>query len=335
MAHGVFVDGVWHTEWYDTKSGGSFVPAEPVFRNWVTPDGTAGPSGEGGFAAERGRYHLYVSLACPYAHRTAIFRKLKELEGVVSMSILDPVMGDQGWQFDDGPGATPDTINGKQRLGEIYLLANPRYTGRVSVPVLWDKKRHTIVNNESPEIIRMLNSAFAAFTNDRTDYYPADLRAEIDRINARVYTDVNVGVYRAGFATRQEAYEEGCRAVFAALDWIEEILSRQRCLAGDRPTEADWRLFTTLVRFDAVYYSHFKCNLRRIIDYPNVSNYVRDLYQVPGVADTVNMDHIKRHYYMSMTAINPTRIVPLGPQLEFSAPHDRGRFAQAKLGRTG
>ena len=335
MAHGVFVDGVWYTEWYDTKSGGSFVPAEPVFRNWVTPDGTAGPSGEGGFAAERGRYHLYVSLACPYAHRTVIFRKLKELEGVVSMSILDPVMGDQGWQFDDGPGTTPDTVNGKQRLGEIYLLANPRYTGRVSVPVLWDKKRHTIVNNESPEIIRMLNSAFAAFTNDRTDYYPADLRAEIDRINARVYKDVNVGVYRAGFATRQEAYEEGCRAVFAALDWIEEILSRQRCLAGDRPTEADWRLFTTLVRFDAVYYSHFKCNLRRIIDYPNVSNYVRDLYQVPGVGDTVNMDHIKRHYYMSMTAINPTRIVPLGPQLDFSAPHDRGRFAQAKLGRTG
>jgi glutathionyl-hydroquinone reductase len=327
MAHGVFVDGVWHSEWYDTATtGGRFVPAEPVFRNWVTPDGGAGPSGEGGFAAERGRYHLYVSLACPYAHRTVIFRKLKELESVISISILDPVMGDQGWQFGSGPGTTPDTVNSKQRLGEIYLLADPRYTGRVSVPVLWDKERRTIVNNESPEIIRMLNSAFASLTNDRADYYPNELRAEIDRINARVYSDVNIGVYRAGFAIKQDAYEEGCRTVFAALDWLEDLLSRQRYLVGARLTEADWRLFTTLVRFDAVYYSHFKCNLRRIIDYPNLSNYLRDLYQVPGIADTVNLDHIKRHYYMSMTAINPTRIVPLGPELNFSAPHDRGRF---------
>jgi putative glutathione S-transferase len=328
MAHGVFVDGVWHSEWYDaTANGGRFVPAEPVFRNWVTPDGSAGPSGKGGFAAERDRYHLYVSLACPYAHRTVIFRKFKELESVISISILDPVMGDQGWQFGGSPDLA-DTVNGKQRLGDIYLLADPRYTGRVSVPVLWDKKQRTIVNNESPEIIRMLNSAFAAFTNDRADYYPPELRGEIDRINARVYNDVNIGVYRAGFATVQSAYEEGCRAVFAALDWIEEILSRQRYLAGSRLTEADWRLLTTLVRFDAVYYSHFKCNLRRIVDYPNLSNYLRDLYQVPGIADTVNLDHIKRHYYMSMTAINPTRIVPLGPQLNFSAPHDRGRFAR-------
>jgi putative glutathione S-transferase len=328
MAHGVFVDGVWHTEWYNTGStGGRFVPAEPVFRNWVTPDGSAGPSGRGGFAAERGRYHLYVSLACPYAHRTVIFRKLKDLESVISMSVVDPVMGDAGWQF--GTDAVADTLNGKKTLGEIYLLADPRYTGRVSVPVLWDKEQRTIVNNESPEIIRMFNSAFAALTNDRADYYPKELRADIDRINARVYSDVNIGVYRAGFATAQETYEEGARTVFAALDWIEDILSRQRYLVGERLTEADWRLFTTLVRFDAVYYSHFKCNLRRIIDYPNLSNYMRELYQMPGVAETVHMDHIKRHYYMSMTAINPTRIVPLGPELDFSAPHNRDRFARA------
>jgi glutathionyl-hydroquinone reductase len=327
MAHGVFVDGVWHSEWYDNvANGGRFVPAEPVFRNWVTPDGSAGSSGEGGFAAERGRYHLYVSLACPYAHRTVIFRKLKELEGVISMSILDPVMGDQGWEFGSSPGTIADTVNRTHRLGEIYLLADPRYTGRVSVPVLWDKERRTIVNNESPEIIRMLNSAFASLTNDRADYYQTELRAEIDRINARVYSDINIGVYRAGFATAQSAYEEGCRAVFAALDWVEELLSRQRYLVGARLTEADWRLFTTLVRFDAVYYSHFKCNLRRVSDYPNLSNYLRDLYQEQGVADTVNMDHIKRHYFMSMTAINPTRIVPLGPELDFSEPHNRGRF---------
>jgi glutathionyl-hydroquinone reductase len=335
MAHGVFVDGVWHSEWYDmSANGGRFVPADPVFRNWITPDGSAGPSGEGGFAAERGRYHLYVSLACPYAHRTVIFRKLKDLESAISMSILDPIMGEQGWEFGDSPGTVADTVNGKKRMGEIYLLADPRYTGRVSVPVLWDKERRTIVNNESPEIIRMLNTAFSGLTNDRTDYYPPDLRSEIDRINARVYKDVNIGVYRAGFATAQGAYEEGCRAVFAALDWIEDILSRQRFLVGARLTEADWRLFTTLVRFDAVYNSHFKCNLRRIVDYPNLSNYVREFYQMPGIAETVNMDHIKRHYFMSMTAINPTRIVPLGPDLDFSAPHDRGRFVRQYADRS-
>jgi putative glutathione S-transferase len=327
MAHGVFIDGVWHSEWYDTSAnGGRFVPAEPVFRNWITPDGSAGPSGERGFAAERGRYHLYVSLACPYAHRTVIFRKLKDLESAISMSIVDPVMGEQGWEFGTSPGTVADTVNGKQRMGDIYLLADPRYTGRVSVPVLWDTERRTIVSNESPEIIRMLNTAFADLTNDRTDYYPPELRAEIDRVNARVYKDVNIGVYRAGFATSQSAYEEGCRSVFAALDWLEEILSRQRYLVGARLTEADWRLFTTLVRFDAVYYNHFKCNLRRIVDYPNLSNYARELYQMPGIAETVNMDHIKRHYFMSMTAINPTRIVPLGPELDFSAPHNRGRL---------
>jgi putative glutathione S-transferase len=329
MAHGVFIDGVWHRQWYDTAAtGGRFVPADPVFRNWVTPDGSPGPSGQGGFAAERGRYHLYVSLACPYAHRTIIFRKLKKLESVISMSILDPVMGERGWEFGAGPGTIADTVNGKQRLGEIYLLADPRYTSRVSVPVLWDIKRRAIVNNESPEIIRMLNSAFASLTGDRVDYYPPELRVETDRINARVYRDVNIGVYRVGFATTQQAYEEACREVFAALGWLEELLSRQRYLVGARLTEADWRLFTTLVRFDTIYYSHFKCNLRRIADYHNLSNYLRDLYQVSGIADTVNMDHIKRHYFMSMTAINPTRIVPLGPELDFAARHDRGRFEQ-------
>jgi glutathionyl-hydroquinone reductase len=323
MAHGVFVDGVWQTQWYDTAStGGRFVPMAAQFRNWVTPDGAPGPSGEGGFPAAPDRYHLYVSLACPFAHRTIIFRKLKKLQDVISLSVVEPVMGEQGWEF--GKGGT-DTVTGKSRLGEVYLLANPRYTGRVSVPVLWDKKRRTIVSNESPEIIRMLNSAFAAFTDDRTDYYPEELREEVDSINDRVFRDVNTGVYRAGFATTQEAYEEGFGDVFAALDWLEERLSRQRYVAGKRITEADWRLFTTIVRFDAVYYSHFKCNRRRIADYHNLSNYLRDLFQVPGVADTVNMEHIKRHYYMSMPTINPTRIVPLGPILDFTARHDRER----------
>lgn len=328
MAHGVFVDGEWHSEWYDaSKSGGRFIPAEPVFRNWVTPDGSPGPSGESGFAAERDRYHLYVSLACPYAHRTIIFWKLKKLDSVISMSVLDPVMGERGWQFGDSPGATPDNVNGKRDLGEIYLLARPRYTGRVSVPVLWDKKQRTIVNNESPEIIRMLNSAFGVFTDDRADYYPAVLRAEIDRVNARVYSDVNIGVYRAGFATDQKIYEDACRVVFVALDWLEDLLARRRYLVGADLTEADWRLFTSLLRFDAVYHGHFKCNLRRIADYHHLLNYLRDLYQVPGVAETVNMDHIKQHYYMSMTAINPTRIVPLGPAQDLSAPHNRARFS--------
>jgi putative glutathione S-transferase len=325
MAHGIFVDGVWRSQWYDTSAnGGRFVPTEPIYRNWVTPDGSPGQSGEGGFPAERDRYHLYVSLACPYAHRTVIFRKLKKLERVISLSVVEPVMGDQGWEF--GNATTSDTVNGKARLGDIYLLANPRYSGRVSVPVLWDKERRTIVNNESPEIIRMLNSAFAAFTNDRSDYYPTELRGEIDRINERVFRDVNTGVYRSGFATLQHAYEESCREVFAALDWLEELLSRRYYLAGHRITEADWRLFTTLLRFDAVYHGHFKCNLRQIADYHNLSNYVRELYQIPGVAETVDMDHIKRHYYMSMAAINPTRIVPLGPEFDFAARHDRGRF---------
>jgi glutathionyl-hydroquinone reductase len=327
MAHGVFVDGVWRSQWHETGPGGAFAFTEPRFRHWVTQDGHPGPSGEGGFRAARGRYHLYVSLACPFAHRTVIMRRLKRLEDVISMSVVEPVMGEQGWEFGDGPGATLDTVSGKQRLGEIYLLADPRYSGRVSVPVLWDKERRTIVNNESPEIMRMLNAAFAGFTEERTDYYPAALKEEIDRVNALVFKDVNAGVYRAGFATTQAAYDVAFRDLFAALAALDERLGQQRYLAGGQITEADWRLFTTLLRFDAVYFSHFKCNLRRIIDYPNLSNYLRELYQVPGVAGTVNMEHIKRHYYMSMLALNPSGVVPSGPALDFAAPHDRARFA--------
>jgi putative glutathione S-transferase len=324
---GLLVDGVWKDQWYDTAStGGRFVRTATRFRNWVTPDGSPGPSGEGGFAAERGRYHLYVSLACPWAHRTLIFRKLKRLEDVISVSVVEPLMGSEGWVFGEG-GATTDTANGKAKLSEVYVLADPHFTGRVTVPVLWDKKQRTIVNNESSEIIRMLNSAFDAFTDVKTDYYPAELREEIDAINARVYDNVNNGVYRAGFATTQAAYEEAFLALFATLDNLEQRLSRQRYLTGIRLTEADWRLFTTLVRFDAVYVGHFKCNLRRIADYPNLSNTLRELYQVPGVAETVSIDHIKRHYYASHRQINPSGIVPLGPELNFTAPHDRGRFA--------
>jgi putative glutathione S-transferase len=255
-----------------------------------------------------------------------IFRKLKKLEPIISLSIVDPLMGDEGWVFSNFPGAIPDELNGKQRLYEIYLLANPRYTGRVTVPVLWDKENKTIVNNESSEIIRMLNSAFDQFTDAREDYYPPALRGEIDAINDLVYKQINNGVYRAGFATTQEAYEEAFHDLFAALDEVERRLSRQPYLAGDRLTEADWRLFTTLVRFDPVYVGHFKCNLRRIADYPNLSNYLRELYQVPGVAETVNFEHIKRHYYMSHPQINPTRIVPLGPEIKLDAPHDRARL---------
>jgi putative glutathione S-transferase len=331
---GLLIDGVWHDRWYDTKStGGRFVRKDSHFRNWVTANGVPGPSGDGGFAAATGRYHLYVSLACPWAHRTLVFRKLKQLESVVSLSIVDPLMGEEGWVFSDFPGAISDTVNGKQRLYEIYLLAEPRYSGRVTVPVLWDKERRTIVNNESSEIIRMFNSAFDRFTDVRDDYYLPALRGEIDAINERVYKHVNNGVYRAGFATTQEAYEEAFRDLFAALDEIERQLSRQRYLAGERLTEADWRLFTTLVRFDPVYVGHFKCNLRRIADYPNLSNYLRELYQVPGIAETVNFAHIKRHYYMSHPQINPTRIVPLGPEIELDAPHDRARFARSSPDR--
>ena len=322
---GLLVDGVWQE--HDTRTkGGRFVRQDSRFRNWVTPDGSPGPSGEGGFAAEPGRYHLYVSHACPWAHRTVIFRVLKQLADAISLSVVDPMVGEEGWVFSDAPGAILDHALGKERLSEVYLAANPRYSGRVSVPVLWDKERRTIVNNESSEIIRMFNAAFDAFTDARADYYPPALRQEIDEINALVYANINNGVYRTGFAATQKAYEESFHAPFDALATIEERLSRRRYLAGARLTEADWRLFTTLVRFDAVYYGHFKCNLRRIVDYPNLSNYVRELFQVPGIAGTVDFDHIKRHYYGSHRGLNPTGIVPLGPELNFDAPHDRGRF---------
>src|SRR6202034_154886 len=324
---GLLVDGAWQDVDMRTQDG-RFIRKPTVFHNYVTADGGPGPTGKGGFPAEAGRYHLYVSLACPWAHRTLIFRKLKKLEDVISVSVTVALLGKKGWEFSTEPGATLDTVNGKSAVADIYILSDPRYTGRASVPVLWDKKQKVIVNNESSEIIRMLNSAFDAFTDVRTDFYPAELRGEIDRINAVVYETVNNGVYRSGFAVSQAAYEDAARALFATLDRLDQRLSQQRYLVGKQLTEADWRLFTTLVRFDAVYYSHFKCNLRRIGDYPNLSNYLRELYQVPGIADTVNLDHIKRHYYMSMTAINPTRIVPLGPQLNFAAPHDRGRFAR-------
>jgi len=322
---GLLVDGVWQQDAPRTKDG-QFVRPATSFRNWVTADGSAGPTGQAGFKAEPGRYHLYVALACPWAHRTLIYRKLKGLENAISVSVVSPDMMQDGWTFNKDEGSTGDTLNGKSKLSEIYVLAEPKYTGRVSVPVLWDKQKKTIVNNESSEIIRMLNTAFDAYTNVHTDYYPQALRAEIDRLNDLIYPNINNGVYRAGFATSQAAYEEAFRNLFDTLDEIEQILSRQRYLTGGALTEADWRLFPTLIRFDAVYYSHFKCNWRHIYEYPNLSNYVRDLYQVPGVAETVSLEQIKRHYYFSQRQVNPTGIVPVGPQLDFSAPHDRGRF---------
>ncbi len=285
---GLLVDGIWKDQDDDTKAG-RFERPQTVFRNWITADGSAGPTGDGGFPAAAGRYHLYVALACPWAHRTLIFRKLKKLEDAISVSIVEPINIEYGWAFGPAGGATADTANGRAKLSDIYLLATPGFTGRVTVPVLWDKERRTIVNNESAEIIRMLNSAFARFTDVATDYYPAALREEIDAVNRDVYAQVNNGVYRAGFATTQGAYEEAFLALFERLDALEARLSRRRWLVGEAQTEADWRLFTTLVRFDAVYYGHFKCNLRRIVDYPNLSNYLRDLYQTPGVAETVEL----------------------------------------------
>jgi putative glutathione S-transferase len=311
--------GKWSTEWYDTKkTGGRFERTQSGYRNWITPDGSAGPSGEGGFPAEAGRYHLYVSYACPWAHRTLIFRALKNLEPLISVSVTDAKMPDDtGWSFTGTSGSTGDTVNQKDYLWQVYALAKPDYTGRVTVPVLWDKQRKTIVNNESAEIIRMLNSAFNGLTGNEDDYYPEAQRAEIDAINQRVYDTVNNGVYKAGFATTQPAYEEAFKALFASLDWLEGLLGETPYLAGDAITEADWRLFTTLVRFDAVYVGHFKCNRQRIADYPNLSHYLKALYEVPGVKETVHMDHIKTHYYWSHVTINPHRIIPVGPELEF------------------
>jgi len=316
---GHLTDGHWSTEWYDTKkTGGRFVRAQSGFRNWITADGSAGPTGVGGFAAEAGRYHLYVSLACPWAHRTLIFRKLKNLEPLIDVSITDAKMPDEtGWSFTGTSGSTGDSLNGKDYLWQIYALADPAYSGRVTVPVLWDKQQGVIVSNESSEIIRMFNSAFNGLTGNEDDYYPEPLRQRIDALNTRIYDTVNNGVYKAGFATTQEAYDEAVAALFASLDWIEGILGETPYLTGNTITEADWRLFTTLVRFDAVYVGHFKCNKRRIADYPNLSHYLKALYEVPGVKETVNLDHIRTHYYWSHTSINPSRIIPIGPELAF------------------
>ncbi|TPL84331.1 glutathione S-transferase family protein [Mesorhizobium sp. B2-3-13] len=327
---GLLVDGKWQDRWYDTKnSGGKFVRAQSQWRDWITRDGTPVEGCSRGFRAEPGRYHLYVSLACPWAHRTLIFRALKKLNAIISVSVVHHFMGADGWTFLAEDGATGDTLYGLDFLHQIYTRADPAYSGRVTVPVLWDKKEQTIVSNESSEIIRMLNSAFDEWGDASLDFYPEALRGEIDAINALVYPAINNGVYRAGFATTQTAYEEAFGELFSTLDALEDRLSRQRYLVGDRITEADWRLFTTLVRFDPVYVGHFKCNLRRIADYPNLSNYLRDLYQVPRVAETVNLHHIKAHYYGSHAIINPTRIIPVGPALDYGARHDRGRFRKA------
>lgn len=325
---GLLVEGEWQDKWYDTKSsGGKFVRQDAAFRNWVTADGAPGPSGQGGFRAEPGRYHLYVSLACPWAHRTLIFRALKGLEDAISVSVVHPDMLENGWEFGDceaGDFNSGDPLYGSEYLYQLYRRAKPDYSGRVTVPLLWDRQRETIVSNESADIIRMLNSAFDACAAPCADFYPAELRAEIDAVNARVYPSVNNGVYRCGFATTQSAYEEAFGELFDALDWLDARLGAQRYIAGDRITEADWRLFTTLVRFDPVYVGHFKANLRRIRDYPHLSGYSRELYQVPGVAPTVHMGHIKRHYYYSHRMINPTGVVPVGPELDLDAPHGRG-----------
>ena len=321
---GLLVDGEWRDQWYDTKAtGGRFKRDTSRFRNWITGDGRAGPSGASGFQAEAGRYHLYVSYACPWAHRTLIFRRLKGLEDMIPVSVVHWYMAENGWTFAEGDGVVADPIHDADYMYQVYQAADSSYTGRVTVPVLWDRNKNTIVSNESADIIRMFNSAFDGIGATEGDYYPEDLREEIDEINARVYTTVNNGVYKAGFATTQEAYEEAVEPLFESLDWLDGRLSTQRYLLGDRITEADWRLFTTLLRFDPVYVGHFKCNRRRIVDYPNLWPYVRDLYQVPGVAGTVHMDHIKSHYYMSHETINPTRIVPVGPDIDFSEPHGR------------
>ena len=319
---GTMIDGAWHKDGDErSEAGGRFVRATTSFRNTVTADGSSG------FKAEPGRYHLYVSHACPWAHRTMILRALRKLEDVISVSVVDPFTSDEGWHFSDGPDCIPDTVSGTRYLREIYKLAKDDYTGRVSVPVLWDMRQKTIVNNESAEIIRMLNVAFNAWGNGEPDLYPAPLRDEIDAINEPIYEHVNNGVYKTGFARSQAAYEDAFDALFATLDALEARLCAQRYLAGERITEADWRLFPTLVRFDAVYVGHFKCNRRRIEDYPNLSNYVWELYQYPGIADTVNMAHIKGHYYGSHVSVNPSRIVPKGPELDFTRPHDRDRLS--------
>ena len=319
MIMGLLVDGQWQDNWYDTeKTGGRFVRKDSQFRNWITADGSAGPTGDSGFKAEKGRYHLYVSLACPWAHRTLIIRALKGLEDFISLSVVNPQMLENGWTFEDGPGVIKDSVNNADYLYEVYKAADDNYSGRVTVPVLWDKQTGKIVNNESSEILRMLNSAFDDIGAKPGDYSPEVLMDEIDAMNDRVYNNVNNGVYKSGFATKQEVYEEEVTNVFKVLDELEEHLKNRKYLVGDQLTEADIRLFTTLVRFDAVYYSHFKCNFKRIVDYPNLWRLTREIYNIEGVAETVNMQHIKDHYYISHKTINPTGIVPKGPELDFS-----------------
>ncbi len=317
---GLLQNGQWVDQWYDTQSSdGEFRRQDSSFRSWVTADGAAGTTGSEGFKAEPGRYHLYVSLACPWAHRTLIFRQLNDLQDLIGVTVVEPLMLSNGWE-----------IKGEQYnldyLYQLYLKADPGYEGRVTVPVLWDKQTRSIVSNESSDIIRMFNSAFNGLTGNDRDYYPEELRAQIDAINEQVYDAINNGVYRAGFATSQQAYEAAYYELFDALDRVEQFLTRERYLAGAVLTEADWRLFTTLIRFDAVYYGHFKTNRQRIADYPAISNYLRELYQWPGVAQTVNFAHIKQHYYASHASINPTQVVPLGPQQDFTLPHNRDQF---------
>lgn len=318
---GLLVEGSWTTTGYDTgKSGGRFEREPTRFRHWITADGQPGPTGEGGFKAEAGRYHLYIARACPWAHRTAIFRTIKGLDGMIGLSVTHWLMGDEGWTFEAGDGVIPDPINGVQRLYDLYKLADPAVSGRASVPVLWDKQRRTVVSNESADIIRMFNAAFDGLGARRGDYYPEDLRGEIDSYNARIYDTLNNGVYKAGFAGSQEAYEEAVTPLFDTLDWLEMHLAGRRYLCGDRLTEADWRLFTTLLRFDPVYHGHFKCNLRRLLDYPVLWAYTRALYQEPGIRETVDFGHIKKHYYLSHPWLDPTGIVPAGPDIDYEAP---------------
>lgn len=325
---GLLVDGNWQVSGISAaQSDGRFQRSESACRNWITVDGAPGPSGVGGFKAEPGRYHLYVSYACPWAHRTLILRKLKKLEDVISVSVVHHFMGDDGWTFETGDGATGDQINGADYLREIYVKSDSSYSGRVTVPVLWDTQKNVIVSNESSEIIRMFNSAFDEWGDETLDFYPQALREEIDAINAPIYSNINNGVYRCGFASTQEAYEEAFDDLFTTLDEVEDRLSKSRYLTGEQLTEADIRLFVTLVRFDPVYVGHFKCNRQRIADFSNLSNFTRDIYQIPGVADTVNMLHIKHHYYASHESVNPTRIVPKGPAIDYTVPHDRDRFA--------
>ncbi|MBT8441867.1 MAG: glutathione S-transferase family protein [Gammaproteobacteria bacterium] len=324
---GKLVDGIWRQSGHETASNdGRFVRPDSAFRNWVTKDGGPGPSGRGGFQAEAGRYHLYVSLACPWAHRTLIMRELKGLRDLVSVSAVNAHMGRDGWTFEPGPGVIPDAVNGASRLHEIYTQADAHFTGRVTVPVLWDKRLETMVSNESAEILRMFNSAFDGVGAEPGDFYPAELRTQIDELNDYIYTAINNGVYRAGFAGTQSAYDEAVADLFAALDQLEERLATHRYLCGDHITEADWRLFTTLIRFDPVYVGHFKCNVRRLRDYPNLWGYTCDLYQQPGIAATVDIPHIKSHYYGSHADINPTGIVPRGPDADYSMAHGRDRL---------